>query len=82
MNARIFAIVDVFDALVSKRPYKEPFGFDAAVRLLAKEHGRHFDPALLDTFLRLAPAVYSEIHTAGAVALKRTMDELIERYFS
>ncbi len=81
LNARIFAIVDVFDALVSKRPYKEPFGFDDAMRTLARDRGRHFDPALLDVFTRIAPAVYAEIHAADAATLKQTLDKLIERYF-
>ena len=45
LNARIFAIADVFDALVSKRPYKEPWPFDEALQLLERERRKHFDPA-------------------------------------
>lgn len=82
MNARIFAITDVFDALVARRPYKEPFGFDDAMGMLARERGLHFDPALLDAFTRIAPAVYAEIHATDEATLRRTLDKLVERYFS
>lgn len=47
LNARIFAIVDVFDALTSKRPYKESFGFEKAMDMLRRDSGSHFDPELL-----------------------------------
>jgi len=82
LSARIFAIVDVFDALVSRRPYKEPFGFDRAMDMLARERGRHFDPALLDAFTRIAPALYAEFHAADAAALKPALNAVVARYFS
>ena len=50
--ARIMAIADVFDALVSKRCYKEPIPFDDAIELMKKESGTHFDPRLLEVFIR------------------------------
>ena len=49
--ARIMAIADVFDALVSKRCYKEPIPFDEAIELMKKESGTHFDPRLLEVFI-------------------------------
>jgi len=82
LSARIFAVADVFDALVSRRPYKEPFGLDQAMDMLARERGRHFDPALLDAFTRIAPALYAEFHAADAAALKRALDIVVARYFS
>lgn len=81
LNARIFAIVDVFDALVSRRPYKEPFGFEEAMRLLARERGRHFDPALLDAFERIARTAYTEINRADEALVVRALDEVVTRYF-
>ncbi len=48
---RITSIVDVFDALLSKRPYKEPWGLERAVDYMKKLRGRSFDPQLLDIFL-------------------------------
>ncbi|WP_373484130.1 HD-GYP domain-containing protein [Acetobacterium sp.] len=48
---RITAICDVFDALLSKRPYKKAWTLDNTLTLLAEENGRHFDPHLLPLFL-------------------------------
>ncbi len=50
--ARIMAIADSFDALVSKRCYKEPMPVDEALKLMESESGTHFDPNLLEVFLR------------------------------
>ncbi|OGP85527.1 MAG: hypothetical protein A2V87_04580 [Deltaproteobacteria bacterium RBG_16_58_17] len=51
INARIFAVADVFDALTSRRPYKEPFALEAAMRILTEGRGSFFDPMLIDSFL-------------------------------
>ncbi|TLX50465.1 two-component system response regulator [Pseudoalteromonas ruthenica] len=51
IESRICAIADVFDALTSKRPYKEPWPIDKAVQLLQEEKGKHFDPELVDIFM-------------------------------
>jgi HD-GYP domain-containing protein (c-di-GMP phosphodiesterase class II) len=56
--ARIFAVADVFDALTSKRPYKEAMGFEESMRILDKGRGSHFDPEILDAFARIAPGLY------------------------
>lgn len=50
-SARIVAIVDVFDALTSKRPYKEPWPVQDAIDELVKESGKHFDPKLIQLFI-------------------------------
>ncbi|MCH8815178.1 MAG: HD domain-containing protein, partial [Chloroflexi bacterium] len=50
--ARITAVADVFDALISKRPYKEPWPLDRAVDYLRERSGKHFDPAVVEVFLR------------------------------
>lgn len=47
---RIVAIADVFDALISVRPYKEPWSFEKAHTLLNENSGTHFDPALIALF--------------------------------
>jgi putative two-component system response regulator len=51
LQGRIMAIADVYDALVSKRPYKEPFSHDTAMRIMRESRGSHFDPVILDAFL-------------------------------
>lgn len=58
VTARIFAIVDVFDALTSRRPYKDAMPLDKATSILREGRGSHFDPDLLDRFLTLAPDMY------------------------
>ena len=52
LNARIMAVADVYDALVSERVYKEPFSFQKAVEIIKEESGSHFDPRLVDVFLK------------------------------
>ncbi len=54
---RIAAIADVFDALTSKRPYKEAWSVDDAVSLIKKEKGEHFDPRVVDSFLNVLPQI-------------------------
>lgn len=49
--SRIFALTDVYDALVSKRPYKEPFTHDRARSIIIEGRGSHFDPLVVDAFL-------------------------------
>ena len=49
---RITAIVDVFDALTSTRPYKNAWEIDDAFKLLIDEKGKHFDPILVDMFIK------------------------------
>jgi putative two-component system response regulator len=48
--ARLMALADVFDALISRRPYKEPFSLDDAVKMIRDGRGTHFDPAVVDAF--------------------------------
>lgn len=49
--ARLMAVADVYDALISRRPYKEPFTHEAAFALLRQGRGSHFDPDVLDAAL-------------------------------
>lgn len=51
LAARLMAVVDVFDALISKRVYKQAFSFDEARQIMASQGGKHFDPDLLSAFL-------------------------------
>ncbi len=50
LSGRIMAIADVYDALISKRVYKEPFSHEEAVQMILQERGTHFDPAIVDVF--------------------------------
>ncbi|MDR1709558.1 MAG: response regulator [Candidatus Accumulibacter sp.] len=51
---RMMAVVDVYDALTSERPYKKAFGHEEAVRIIAEGSGTHFDPALAALFGQVA----------------------------
>ena len=50
---RITAIADVFDALTSRRPYKEAFSFSKSLLIIKESRGTHFDPEIVDVFLGL-----------------------------
>jgi putative two-component system response regulator len=52
--ARLMAVADVFDALTSKRVYKESFDFERAFTIVSEGRGVHFDPSLVDAFLTRA----------------------------
>ena len=51
LSARVMAVADVFDALVSKRSYKDPFTFDEAMKIIREGSGKHFDPLVVEAFL-------------------------------
>ena len=52
LSARIMAVADVFDALISERCYKEAMSFDQAVEIIRQGAGTHFDPKLVEVFLK------------------------------
>ncbi|MCL2069479.1 MAG: response regulator [Treponema sp.] len=54
LEGRIMAIADVYDALVSERPYKKAFTHEQAVEIIRNDSGTHFDPKLADAFLNVA----------------------------
>ena len=53
LAARLMALVDVFDALSCKRPYKQPFPMDETIAIIREERGRQFDPDVVDAYLAL-----------------------------
>jgi len=57
LAGRIVAVADVFDALMSKRPYKAPLTIDQTVDIIRAGRGNHFDPALVDVFLSSLPEI-------------------------
>jgi len=79
--ARAFAIVDVFDALVSDRPYKRAFSYEEAVTIINAAAGTHFDPNFTVTFLDLARAVYQKFASLSEEELKSHAAELRLRHF-
>ena len=54
VSARLMAIADVYDALISRRVYKPAFPHDQAVEMIKEGRGKHFDPVMVDAFLEIA----------------------------
>ncbi len=52
LSARLMALADVFDALISKRTYKDAFSLERAEAILLEGRGQHFDPDVVDAYLR------------------------------
>jgi putative two-component system response regulator len=52
LSARIMALADVYDALRSQRVYKEAFSHKKSVEIIRSGQGKHFDPLLVDLFVR------------------------------
>ena len=66
LSARIMALADVYDALVTKRVYKEAYTHEKTVELIKSERGAHFDPDVVDAFLEIADQI-GEIHRKTAM---------------
>jgi len=60
LGARILAVVDYFDALMSERPYHKAMSFDAAIGLLRQESSKALDPRVVQTFIEMYPALQVE----------------------
>ncbi|MDR1848923.1 MAG: HD-GYP domain-containing protein [Zoogloeaceae bacterium] len=79
--ARIFAIVDVFDALASRRPYKEPMPSEEAIAIVREEADNHFDPHLVDLFSGMAVRLYKEVTQLDKEQLSKMLLQKISYYF-
>ena len=53
LAARIFAVVDVWDALLSNRPYRKAWSRKKAEKYIQEQAGSHFDPRIVDVFLKM-----------------------------
>ena len=63
---RICAICDVFDALLSERPYKQPWSTEDALAEIQRGSGTHFDPAIVEVFTEQLAALQRERQAADA----------------
>lgn len=81
LNARIFAVVDVFDALTSRRPYKEAMSVATAMEIMGRDRGSHFDPRLLDLFVPLSTEVFQRYGEADEADLHQALLPVLEQYF-
>ncbi|WP_346356154.1 HD-GYP domain-containing protein [Azotosporobacter soli] len=81
LGARVFAIVDVFDALTSQRPYKKAFSLEKTLEIMREGEGTHFDPLLLQVFLTIAQELHEKFSAANETELEEELALLIKRYF-
>jgi HD-GYP domain-containing protein (c-di-GMP phosphodiesterase class II) len=79
--ARIFAITDVFDALTSKRPYKEPMTFEETMQILESGRNSHFDPALIDAFSPIARELYDTYSGKDDHKPRERLNTMLDQYF-
>lgn len=81
LAARLFAIVDVFDALTSHRPYKQALPLEQAMTILAGGRGSHFDPRLLHVFERMSAVLHAEIAQLTETGLRMRLHDQVTKYF-
>jgi putative nucleotidyltransferase with HDIG domain len=81
LAARIFAVADVFDALCSKRPYKEPMTLDASMAILEQDTGSHFDPAVMAAFRPMAPEIFARLANSSETDSRQLLEERIRQHF-
>jgi HD-GYP domain-containing protein (c-di-GMP phosphodiesterase class II) len=60
LAARVFAVVDAYDVILSKRPYKKPLSHEEAVSIITADSNKHFDPNIVDVFVR-AESKFKEV---------------------
>ncbi|WP_448192660.1 HD domain-containing phosphohydrolase [Azospirillum sp. sgz301742] len=80
--ARVFAIADVFDALTSRRSYKEPMPFAQAMAILHEGAGRHFEPAMLARFAAIAEDLHARLTALGDAGVDEELRRLVGHYFA
>ena len=71
LAARIVTIADVYDALISVRPYKKAFTHEQAVSIITGDRGRHFDPYLIDVFIKCSEAIQAVSQFANGTTPQR-----------
>lgn len=81
LAARIFAVADVFDALCSKRPYKEPMRFEAVMAVLEQDTGSHFDPSVMAVFRTMALEIFNRLSNITEYDSRRLLEERVRQHF-
>jgi HD-GYP domain-containing protein (c-di-GMP phosphodiesterase class II) len=81
LNARILALADVFDALTSKRPYKDPISIDKTMEIMSADTGSHFDPDLFRVFSEGDEEMYESLARCSESALTERLQTLMRDYY-
>ncbi|MFC2071706.1 HD domain-containing phosphohydrolase [Chloroflexota bacterium] len=75
LAGRIVALADVFDALTSERPYKNPFPIEKALDIIKESRGSHFDPELVNGFLGIEDEIRAELNFWKFMSSDSTSEE-------
>lgn len=82
INARIFAVVDVFDALTSKRPYKKAFTYEESIKILEEGKNKHFDGKLVEIFQAIVQPIFTRLSNATDKEIEKELHILVDQYFT
>jgi putative two-component system response regulator len=77
---RLMAVADVYDALISKRVYKEAYSHEKAVNIIKASKGSHFDPVLVDAFLEIENTFKNIAHTYQDTKSHQHYPDLLVKY--
>jgi HD-GYP domain-containing protein (c-di-GMP phosphodiesterase class II) len=75
LEARIFAVVDAFDAITSQRPYSRARTHEEAAKILREESGTTFDPAVVEAFLGVPRKEWDRLRETVMMNLQYASDE-------
>ncbi len=75
LAAQIMAVADVYDALTTARPYKEPFSHESAYDMIVRDSGTHFSPMVVSAFIKCQPRIM-EIASAWTDARRLVKEEI------
>jgi HD-GYP domain-containing protein (c-di-GMP phosphodiesterase class II) len=81
LPARIFAVADTFDALCSRRPYKDALSFDRSMSILQREADDHFDPDVMAAFAAVAREVFDRLAVCSEEDARHLLEERVRFYF-
>ena len=81
LGARIFAVADVFDALTSRRPYKEPMSFEKATGIIRHDAGTHFDPAVVEAFMGIAHDIHETLTGRSEDSCRAMLEDKLRLHF-
>ena len=82
LNARIFMVVDVFDALTSSRPYKREFSYDESMNLIGERCDSHFDPEIVKAFVPISRLLYDELAWETYYRLDAKLQQAMATHFN
>jgi len=81
IEARIFAVADVFDALTSQRPYKKPFSLEKSIEILKDDSGTHFDIDVVYAFEEIYLEIFNAMDNKSPKELEDIFHKTLKPYF-